>query len=343
MSSRVGAVTATIDTVLAAGNAILQETPDNLWWKHDTAGVVALAFPDWTPHSVYDPRHRDARRAGTRHALLRHRNDPHLWFLIYRQGNELLTGRGSTMGQFFRFKREGANYAYGTADQVITQVLRHRHPDADRSVWSLLDLFAGIYRTEHPSGHFTYQFDHAAHAPEWVLLTAADTHIREAQDAPADTRQALALGFPHHTTISLGENTMRPNRSTALLRDSRHPDRWVMLSSYQPTLLTPEPGHPNILFRSGENIAATTRCRQGTGKDLLDAARSTHEAFPTETTHVWLLRLFAEHHPDGGFRNDCAAEFNAHHTLHALNDLNPGDPVQVAYRAQPPLTTSASH
>lgn len=122
-----------VTDLIAAANAILDATPDPEWWSMTPLEVVEFAFPDWAIVSAIDNRPRPVVYAPR--VLLTHRRQPGQWLLIWASGQELLPGRGSTMGQFFRFKTGYRlnEFAVGTVDEVFDALCRRFHPDARRS------------------------------------------------------------------------------------------------------------------------------------------------------------------------------------------------------------------
>lgn len=141
-----GAHSTRIAGLLVAANGILDATPDHEWWQMRPLEVVAFAFPDWEIVAWHENENYNRPTTREPRALLRHRTVPDQWLLIYANRVELLPGRMSTMGQFFRFKDnlEKNSYAVGTPDEIITRMRRRIHIDASDGIFTwLLDQFPG--------------------------------------------------------------------------------------------------------------------------------------------------------------------------------------------------------
>lgn len=162
-----------IAPLFEAANVILHDTPDPDWWSISDAEVVAMAFPDWdTIHVLNHPLTCRCRLEAL--ILLRHRTDPMRWLLILGARHRLCPGRGSTMGQFFRFK--------------------YHHLKNRAVVGTVDDVMAGLKKWHHTTSW--------AYTPRHVAVTIRD-HCMPTVDATPCDRQAAQSAAVHVAAIDM--------------------------------------------------------------------------------------------------------------------------------------------
>lgn len=306
-----------------AGNAILDATPVPDWWTHDTTQVLNLAFPDYTLHTLLDRATDRTSRPRRGLALLRHTHDADRWLFITGDTmGFLLPLRGSTGGQWFRFKDHSTDFASGTADEILAATFARHHPDSQRPVcWWLLDLFTTIYADPSTRPAHGFTLAPSDYSPAWDALAPADQRLTDALangtlPADAPTRAVLAVAFPHMRLVALLEDGT--NRARALLRHTSDPTQWLHLWSWNDTLL--DPTQPRSL-RAGETVSPYTRATYGTPETLLAPERINADTFKELHALWWLLHHLGDDlvaHPyvpaDRDHGMACRHEWMAHRT-----------------------------
>lgn len=319
-SATVEASAFTVDQLVASGNKILHDTPDNLWWKMTPQEVVAFAFPEWDIVAARENANYNKPTFPVPSVLLRHRVQQDLWFLIASPGRELLPGRMSTMGQFFRFNPKRQKFAVGTPDDVLARTIGRRTADAHQDVaWWLLDQFSATYTT--PNAAFT--FDTRTHAPVWLMLTEADTRLRAVHSSGTplkDTRSVLRYALPDWHLLGLRESADEKDSnwsSTALLCHRDDSDRLLTVSAWMERLVNTD-DLPVSLRSSGHHGHPRLTFALHTTHTLLERQRADKVTWPKSTDLWWTLYHLAHAHPNRDTALACREEMEAARALLAM-------------------------
>jgi hypothetical protein len=295
---------ATIADLVADANRILDNTPDPEWWNHNAREVIALAFADFDLVRICENANYNTPEWSAPRALLRHRTDPDRWLLIWSHGIELLPGRMSTMGQFFRFREEtlGKNhFAYGTPVEVVEQVRRRYRHDSTLCWWLLrtftdlaADLPTGTASHSGPGGHLDWDYDHAHHEPAWEPISTAAVTLGVQpgvwESLPLD--EAVRAGFPGWVLVA---NTT-DHHTLVLLRNGALDD-YLLLSWWGEPVLGAGVGHQLVGGRSSRFVkASAVRSRRGTRTYFEDSAAALAPAtmsWPDAPSCAWVLDAIA--------------------------------------------------
>lgn len=315
--------TFTAEDLIASGNQILTDTPDNEWWQMRPQEVVRFAFPDWDIAAVCENSNYNKPTFSTPRVLLKHRTLPDRWFLIVSPGLELLPGRMSTMGQFFRFNPKRQTFATGTADDILAGTLRRNHPDSRRDLaWWLLDAFADAYPTPSPA----YTYDAPTQAPMWAFASTADAYLRAVHEAGTplnDTRTILRYALPGWDLLDLFErSTTQQGASKALLRHRHDVDRLLVLTSWSESLVGSINNVPAL--RAGEQRRAHTDFATHTTESFLAEYRAQKQTFPASQDLWWALHQIARTHPDATIAESCRDEMERELFMCSLLSDGPG-------------------